>query len=125
MQIMKNMIETPDGTFLVSMSQNNCDSYIDENGKKYIVSGGLFELERYGAEDYIERSLYNDSDIELLREHITWGSYGKTGREPLKKIKIKDLEIEHIDNIILTQHQIGDVMTDIFIRELGYRVTNC
>jgi hypothetical protein len=46
----------------VSNFQIKCESYIDKNGKKYIVSGGLID---------IERTLYNDSPIELLREHLT------------------------------------------------------
>jgi hypothetical protein len=35
-----------------------------------------------------------------FRETIEWGSYGKNGDEPLKKILIKDISNDHLEHII-------------------------
>lgn len=124
-EILVNQIQTPDGFMLKSKSPIECDVYIDTfNRKKYIVSGGIDAVERYGANDYIEKTIYKDDPIEEVRESFTWGSYGRQETEPLHFIKLKDLTTEHIDNIILTQTHVPKSIIDIFIAELDYRTHN-
>lgn len=52
----------------------------------------------------------DESDSELLenldlepREKLLWGHFGRTGKDPIQYLFIKDLESEHIKNILLTQ----------------------
>ncbi len=37
------------------------------------------------------------------RERLLWGTFGKSGRDKIKYILIKDLDSEHIKNILITQ----------------------
>lgn len=67
----------------------------------------------------------NDEDV--LTKHLQnrieyqWGTYGKSGREPLKFKKIRDMETEHIINVLCTQHQIPNMYKIIFLNELFLR----
>lgn len=36
-----------------------------------------------------------------LREIADWGTYGKNGDEPLKRILIKDISNDHLENVII------------------------
>lgn len=60
--------------------------------------------------------------IESLRGRVVWGSYGKTGREKLKWILVKDLETDHIIAILKTQDQIELKMSRLLGMELAYRM---
>ena len=58
------------------------------------------------------------------REVMTWGSYGKNGREQRRDIPIKDLSDLHISNILETQfHIIGTPVELMLICEVEYRKT--
>lgn len=58
------------------------------------------------------------------REVMTWGSYGKDGKQPRRDIPIKDLSDLHISNILETQfHIIGTPVELMLICEVEYRKT--
>lgn len=40
-------------------------------------------------------------DIRTIRNTFTWGTNGKSGKEPRKDIILKDIEDDHLDNIII------------------------
>jgi hypothetical protein len=86
--------------------------------------GGLDYAKRsFKTPDFTDMSICADEDdIALIREHLTWQSYGKMGNEPAKDILLKDLTTEHISNILSTQsHVKGKFMEKVFIMELEYR----
>ena len=42
---------------------------------------------------------------EFIRATSVWGTYGKSGNEPLKWIKIKDIHDDHLENIIIMMRE--------------------
>lgn len=120
-QILVNRIITPDGTELISRHRHDYKTYTDANGETYMVDGGSYYLRRnVNKTPAQEASLYTDSPHEEIREAWTWGTYGPKGDQPLKLVKLKDLEPDHIDAIIkncsVTPH-----IKQLFNNELEYR----
>ena len=63
--------------------------------------------------------------FEKVREVFTWGSRGVSGNEPLHRIKLAEMETEHIMNILKTQYHIkGTYVEDWFNMELKNRGYN-
>jgi len=122
-RIVSNRIRTPDGTILESMHRHDYVTYVDKNGKEYMVDGGLDYLRRNVHDDapYEEISVYDDAPHVEIREVFKWGTRGKDGRQPLKFVPLKDLTTEHIDAILETQTHIADHIRKIFIDELNFR----
>lgn len=96
MKLVKNAIQTPDGTILQSFSRHDYKSYVDKNGDTYVVDGGLEYQRRSGNGDEVDMSVYIEDGHCLVRETLEWGSYGKKGDQPLQWIKLKDMETDHI-----------------------------
>jgi hypothetical protein len=123
--ILLNRIRTPDGTVLTSRSRHDYKTYMDANGEVYMVDGGLQYLRRsVNNVSATELSLDSGDNIEDIREGFEWGTYGKDGKQPLKRVLLKNLTNEHIHAIIQTQTHLPDDMIDVFRRELCYRKAN-
>jgi hypothetical protein len=122
-RIVSNRIRTPDGTILESRHRHDYVTYVDKNGKEYMVDGGLDYLRRNLHDDapYEELSVYDDAPYALVREVFKWGTRGKDGKQPLKFVPLKDLTTEHIEAILDTQSHIADYVRKIFISELNFR----
>ena len=122
-RIVSNRIRTPDGTILESRHRHDYVTYVDKNGKEYMVDGGLDYLRRNLHDDapYEELSVYDDAPYALVREVFKWGTRGKDGKQPLKFVPLKDLTTEHIEAILDTQSHIADYVRKIFISELTFR----
>ena len=115
-----NAIRTPDGTILESRSVHDFVGHTDANGKFYAVDGGLEYLKRCGDMDHEELSLTLEDDFSKIRDTLPWGTRGKDGDQPLKKVKIKDLDTEHISNI-LDLHYLGNKFKIVLEKELEFR----
>ena len=122
-RIVSNRIRTPDGTILESMHRHDYVTYLDANGKEYMVDGGLEYLRRIVHDDapYEELSVYDDAPYALIREVFKWGTRGKGGKQPLTYVPLKDLTTEHIEAILDTQTHIASHIRQIFINELNFR----
>ena len=122
-KIVANRIRTPDGTILESMHRHDYVTYIDANGKEYMVDGGLDYLRRnvHDDEPYEEWSVYDDDPHEFIRGVFKWGTRGKDGNQPLTYVSLKDLTTEHIEAILDTQTHIRDYIRQIFLDELSFR----
>lgn len=123
-RIIANQIKTPDGTVMRSRTVHDYQSYIDKNGKEYVVDGGNHYLRRAVHDDapYEELSVFLDDPFEKVREVFEWGTYGKEGKGPFKRIALKDLEDSHIKAILETQKQIKDSYVEkLLLKELEYR----
>jgi len=59
--------------------------------------------------------------IEDIRTKVAWGTFGKSGKDPLKYVLLCDLTIEHIEAVLATQAHIGPDVTRVFYMELGFR----
>ena len=121
-----NRIRTPDGTILESMHRHDYVTYIDANGKEYMVDGGLDYLRRNIHDDapYTELSVLSTDEHSVVREVFKWGTYGIDGKQPLKYLILKDMSWDHIEAILETQTQLRDHVRQVFVNELDYRGKN-
>ncbi len=119
--IIYNGIVTPDGTELTSRSRYDYKTHVDENGKEYMVDGGL-DYVRSSANGDEKRVVvfYEDTHHEEAREMVTWGTFGINGDEPLQYKKVSEMDSAHLRAVIETQRcypQVKAVMED----ELEFR----
>ena len=74
---------------------------------RYETSAGYWEVHQYdtnGRQIYLETSsngIMHDS--RQTRDTFTWGTYGKNGDQPLKRVVLRDMTNEHIIMILATQ----------------------
>jgi len=61
---------------------------------------------------------------QLVRDWMIWGTYGKSGKEPLRFVLLKDMSDEHIQAILDTQHHINNFYRREFKKELKLRKKN-
>ena len=118
-----NRIRTPDGTILESMHRHDYVTYIDANGKEYMVDGGLDYLRRNIHDDapYTELSVLSTDEHSVIREVFKWGTYGIDGKQPLTYVILKDMSWDHIEAILETQTQLREHIRQVFVNELDYR----
>ncbi len=120
-ELLLSRIQTPDGTFICSRSFDDLEEYTDKNGQHYGIKGGLaYQKVQYDKNDYKDASIYTTDDFNLIRENILWDSYGVDGDEELKQIKIKDLELDHIENILVLP-SLSKTFEDILLTEIKFR----
>jgi len=122
-RLLRNAIQTPDGTILESRHRHDYKEYEDANGWVYMVDGGL---------DYLRRSINKHApevDLSLteedahcdVRKFVTWGTYGKQQDQPLFYITIADMETEHLEAVLDTQKNMYPQVRDLMQDELEYR----
>ena len=125
-RLLANRIITPDGTMLQSFSRHDYKEYTDANGKEYMVDGGI-EYQRCNVHDdapHQDACVYSDDPHDVIREAFHWGSYGKGGDQPLRRIKLSEMSNNHIEAILVTQHHIGPHIRKVFEDEQQYRLDN-
>lgn len=121
-QIVANRIRTPDGTILQSFHRHDYKTHVDKNGHEYMVDGGNDYLRRNVAiEPYEDLSVTLRNSFEEIREAFHWGTRGRDGKEKLTWKALKDLDENHIEAILDTQHHIADWTRHLFNLELKYR----
>ena len=120
-KILLNRIKTPDGTILTSYNRHNYVEYKDTLTKEVLMVDGGTDYLRRNMGTYEELSVYDDGTHLTRRSAVHWGTRGKDGRQPLVYKPIKDLDSDHIEAILKTQHQISDFYREIFKDELKYR----
>lgn len=122
-ELIINQIKTPDGTILMSLHEHDFKMYTDKvSGEVYLNDGGNSYIRRsINKVPFTDISIYSDSPFEVLREHLTWGTYGKNGDEPLQRKPIKDPSSEHIQAILTNCGYISQVMKESLNKELEYR----
>lgn len=104
MQLIRNAIQTPDGTILDSKYRHDYQSHKDANGKVYVVDGGLDYVRTTVHDDQISLALYNTEPHEVQAQYLTWGSYGIRGDQPRRDIPIAEMETSHIEAVLRECH---------------------
>ena len=99
-KLIKNCIETPDGTVLYSRSVHDYVSHLDENGKTYFTDGGLEYVRCSAHGDEIHHCVWDDEPFDKVREAVEWGTYGKDGDQPLSYVKLSDMSTGHIRAVL-------------------------
>lgn len=105
-QLIRNAIQTPDGTILESLHRHDYVEYTDKNGQYYAVDGGLdYQRTLFDKPDYKSLSVYIDASFEVIRENLKRGTHGKSGKEPFHYVLLKDMTEAHIKNCIEYEKQ--------------------
>lgn len=121
MNLIRNAIRTPDGTLIESKYRHDFVTYVDSiTGLTYMVDGGLDYCRRSCNGDEINECLHDDEPHEVQRQILKWGSYGVTGKEPLKRIPIAEMEDAHI-KAVLKECNPKDVLKNCMEKELEFR----
>jgi hypothetical protein len=120
-RLVRNCLETPDGTILYSRHRHDYQHHIDENGKTYFTDGGLDYVRCSANGDEIHHHVWNDEPFDKVREAVEWGTYGKDGNNPLSWKRLCDMTSEHIEAILENVPSISSLHRDIFNLELKHR----
>jgi len=122
-QIVANRIRTPDGTILQSYHVHDYKTHLDKNGYTYMVDGGTEYLRRNVVHEaqYEELTVMVTDPHEDIRAAFHWGTRGGDGKQPLRLVALKDLDIDHIQAILDTQTHISDWVRNIMSVEVNYR----
>lgn len=126
MKLVRQAIQTPDGTILESRHRHDFRTHIDAiTGYRYIVDGGLdYRRGTLDEEKTKDLCIYLEDGIEVIREALTWGTYGKNGDEPYRQVKLCDMSNEHIEACLETQFTMHPNCKEAFKMELEYRQKN-
>ena len=100
MNIIFNANRTPDGTVIVSKHRHDYVTYVDKNGKTYMVDGGLDYQRRSANGDEFSIVIHDDAPHDVQRAAIYWGSRGVNGDQPVTYKLIKDMETTHIEAVL-------------------------
>lgn len=123
MRLVANRIQTPDGTVLQSFHRHDYKTHVDTiSGEEYMIDGGLDY--RRGSVNQVpakDLSVNSDDPFEMQREAFCWGTRGRDGKSPLTWKPLMDLDTDHIEAILETQHQIGHWLRELFKKELEFR----
>ena len=123
MNLIRNAIQTPDGTILESTHRHDYKTHTDVNGKTYMVDGGLAYLRRSANGDEIDMSLYNDQPHEVQRDVLTWGTYGINGDQPLQYKSIANMDTGHLEAVVVMSG-VCPVRKNCMLKELELRNEN-
>ena len=121
-EILRNMMRTPDGTMLHSVHRHDYREHQDANGNIYMLDGGLeyVRCSAHGDEEMFTVNVADDHGV--IREVVTWGTFGKKGDNPYKQVKIADMETEHLQACLDTQEAtMRPVLYKVMQDEMEYR----
>ena len=120
--VIASFLITPDGTVLQSLHRHDFKTYVDTyDNEEYMIDGGCEYLRcSSNGLDRVYRITMND-DHKIRRKCFHWGTRGKDGKHPLTWKALQDLDTEHIQAILDTQHHIQDHIRELFKDELKYR----
>lgn len=102
-KLVYNAIRTPDGTILESTHRHDCKFYVDNNGKTYMIDGGLDYIRRSSNGDEIILSKYSHEPHEVIRKYAFRAGYGKPGSADYgtyRITRIADMDDEYLDAAI-------------------------
>lgn len=125
-KILRNAIQTPDGTILESTNRHDYKTYTDKNGEEYMVDGGKDYLRRsVNIIPYTDLTVIDDGTHKTRREYCKWGVNYTKDMELLPETvwkPIKDLETDHIKAILDGNYsKEGTFYNQIFKEELKFR----
>ena len=121
-QTIASFIITPDGTKLQSFHVHDYKTHKDANGEEYMIDGGTsYQRGSINKEPAEVHLITMDDPHEIRRKHFHWGTYGKAGDQPLRWVALEDMETDHINAILETQHHIEESTRQLFKDELEWR----
>lgn len=119
-----NAMRTPDGTLLESRHRHDYVTHTDANGKNYMLDGGLDYVRCSVHADQVMLTVRLDDGHDKVREALTWGTFGKNGDEPFRKVKLSEMTNAHIQACLDTQTSMYPQIRTAMENELVYRQEN-
>jgi len=121
--IIRNIMRTPDGTLLESMTVHDYVDYVDTNGEKYILDGGNQYLRTSKNTEPAEYLTVTTKDNFLvIRDNMFWGTFGKAPDYIERSyVTLSCLSNAHIEAILETQKQLPEWRRELFKKELAHR----
>jgi hypothetical protein len=116
--IVANQMKLPSGKIIRSHDRHDYVSVV-EDGVTYMVDGGDAYLRR--SLTGLDCSVYSDDPFDLVREYLAWGTYGKDGKQPFKRVMLSEMTNAHIEAVLETQAQVPVWRRALMIEELSYR----
>lgn len=122
LSILSSRMRTPDGTILESRNRHDYVTHLDNNGKEYMLDGGLDYVRSSANGDEEMLTVTSDDNHEAIREVVTWGTYGKNGDETMVHVKIADMSTQHLQACLDTQKStMRPALYKVMQDELEYR----
>ena len=122
-EMVYNAIRTPDGTVLESKSRHDYVTYVDANGKTYMVDGGLDYQRRSANGDEVDLSVTLEDGHDKVRKYVRWGTRGPNGDQPLAYVRLMHMDDDHIQAVLETQTRMYPQLRKAMENELEYRKT--
>jgi len=120
--ILSSKMKTPDGTILESKHRHDYVTHTDANGKEYMLDGGCDYVRCSANGDEEMLTVTSDDSHSLIREVVKWGTYGKESNQPLKYVKVADLNPYHLRAILDTQKKrMRPALCKVMQDEVKYR----
>lgn len=104
MTIIQNAVHVPEKN--VYLKSAHVHEYVgfQSQGDDFFIDGGCEYLRRNFGSDvdlgFVDYTLTSESSLQEIYDKLLWGTYGKSGREPLKWLPIRTLEASHIKAIL-------------------------
>ena len=121
-KLIRNAMQTPDGTIIESTHRHDYKTYTDANGKTYMVDGGLDYVRRSIHDDQIDLCLYDDAPHVIQSSILKWGTYGINGDQPLKYVSVAEMDTAHIEAVL--ELNVNPTLKACMIEELQRRLVD-
>lgn len=121
LELVYNALQTPDGTIIESRHRHDYKTYEDANGKSYMIDGGLDYVRCSAHGDENHMCVWSDDPYDKIREAVEWGTFGINGDQPLKYLKLCNMETAHIEACLETQKNMYPQIREAFKNEIEYR----
>ena len=108
-----------DGKWYISIKSWDLIPFEVSDGTSLFIDGGN-EYQRKNFEfhpDVVDWCLYEDSDHEMIKDRLLWGTYGKDGKSQLTWIPLSKCEDDHLIAILTTQKHLNK-KTKLLIEEI-------
>lgn len=120
LKLIRNAIQTPDGTILESRHRHDYKTYTDANGDEYMIDGGLDYIRSSANGDEVYMALYDNEPHEVQRVVLKWGTYGINGDQPLTLKPIAEMDTGHLA-AVLTECNPAYVYRRAMVKEMEMR----
>ena len=113
-------------TYLPSIHRHHYNQYKFKNGNTFAVDGGTDYFRRGFGKDFGKYSIVEDYCLtdESTRydifDRLLWGSRGKSGKDAVKYLPFRELELSHLKAILAYNDKLAKKLSDMQIGVIRY-----